>query len=271
MGTHYHRKTGVNNTQRHNLLPQKDMAKRRDTFYGVHTGRVPGVYNNWDDCQAATKGGKAVFKGFRCARLAHLFHSTGPRMGCRGMDPHFPTLPYFTPNLDDPYRVVLGYLTASYKRWSPEHRQFVVPAPLDEDPVFQWVFTDGSLNKATGRAKAGVFFGSDSDLNLSVAVPAVYAQSNQTAEMYAIYLALRTSRPSVYIFSDSEYAIKWTSGVYKINESTANRDLILAVQEAIAERQEKHGDKNRVMLLKVPAHCGMPGNEHADALAGLKD
>lgn len=243
--------------------------KKAAAVYAVHGGRAPGTYTDWDDCKAAVRGG-AKFKKFKCARLANLYVSTGPRMGCRGMDPTFPMLPHFTPNVHDAYSRVKGYLTSSYTRWSSQDGRFVAPPPLcSTEPGLEWVFTDGSLNKRTGRAKAGVFFGSGSDQNLSVSVPLEYAQSNQTAELYAVYLALKMSACSVAIFSDSEYTIKWVCGAYKVSETTANRSLIEKIQTTMVTRQRQWGAKNRVMLLKVPAHCGVPGNEHADALAGL--
>ena len=241
-------------------------------FYAVHKGRKPGVYKTWEDCQDAIGGASgAMFKSFQDDGLAELFSTTGPRMGCRGMDPTFPNLPHFTPNIDDAYSTVKDYLENSITRWNPATYKFATtPKPVnDPDNVLEWVFTDGSLHNSTGVAKAGVFFGSGSELNMSARVPAKYTQSNQTAELYAIYLALRMGAPGLAIFSDSSYAIKWVSGVFEIREDTANADLIRLTTQALRERQRAFGRDNMVMMLKVPAHCGVLGNEHADALAGL--
>ncbi|KAI2503138.1 Reverse transcriptase-like [Fragilaria crotonensis] len=41
------------------------MAKKKNQFYAVAVGRIPGIYTSWDDCKKQTEGFKAAkFKSF---------------------------------------------------------------------------------------------------------------------------------------------------------------------------------------------------------------
>lgn len=59
------------------------MAKKK--FYVVRKGRVPGIYENWDDCKAQTEGfGGAEYKGFESEEEAKkYFDSSNDLEGVR--------------------------------------------------------------------------------------------------------------------------------------------------------------------------------------------
>jgi len=43
-------------------------------FYAVRSGKVPGIYNTWAECQAQTKGiSGAVFQKFKTVKEAKNF------------------------------------------------------------------------------------------------------------------------------------------------------------------------------------------------------
>ncbi|KAI0913247.1 hypothetical protein F4823DRAFT_578658 [Ustulina deusta] len=54
------------------------MAKSRKNFYGVRAGRIPGVYDNWDDCKAQVdKYRGCVYRGFESKDEATFYVATG--------------------------------------------------------------------------------------------------------------------------------------------------------------------------------------------------
>ncbi|KAJ8121696.1 hypothetical protein O1611_g10031 [Lasiodiplodia mahajangana] len=52
------------------------MAKRKG-FYGVRQGRKPGVYDNWEDCNAQVHRCKSVYRGFNTRDEAEFYVETG--------------------------------------------------------------------------------------------------------------------------------------------------------------------------------------------------
>ncbi|KAJ8123053.1 hypothetical protein ONZ43_g905 [Nemania bipapillata] len=53
------------------------MAKRRKNYYGVHIGRTPGVYTNWETCRAQVEGCANRFRGFNTHDEAAFYAATG--------------------------------------------------------------------------------------------------------------------------------------------------------------------------------------------------
>ena len=54
------------------------MAKKKNKFYVVWQGRVPGVYQDWDACLEQVKGVKARYKSFDSLAQAECAYKEGP-------------------------------------------------------------------------------------------------------------------------------------------------------------------------------------------------
>lgn len=149
-------------------------------------------------------------------------------------------------------------------------------------------YTDGACkyNQSRRHAKAGygVFVGPNDPRNRSGRVRG--EQTNQRAELYAVYYALKCAlrsmttifsyctRHKLVIHTDSEYAInclctwihKWRKNGY-LNASgnpVANQDVIKACMDLVRQIREIDGE---VCLRKVAAHSGNEFNDMADKLA----
>jgi ribonuclease HI len=90
--------------------------------------------------------------------------------------------------------------------------------------------------------------------------------TNQAAEIWAIGGALETLRgdynaeaKDIYVFSDSDFAIKCITGFYT---SKVHHNIVKQVIALVASFP-----KNSVHFQHIAGHAGIPGNEAADALA----
>ena len=132
------------------------------------------------------------------------------------------------------------------------------------------VHTDGScLGNGTedARAGAGVFWGHDSPKNLAVRVPG--KQTNNHAEIFAIFMALLGAQgsPALKIFSDSVYAIKslvdWAPSIAERAWKVENGDII---RDTITLIKLRPGP---VSFVQIKGHNGNKHNEAADQLAKM--
>lgn len=145
------------------------------------------------------------------------------------------------------------------------------------------IYTDGAC-KRNGKAGYGVHFPNKEFEDLGN--PFTHKPiTNQRAELYAIYKALRTVEKSdgkkfrnVHIYSDSQYGInsltKWISGWIKNDWKTANKKPVCNVDiiKKIHAIMEKYPGKIR--FTHVLAHTGRQdahsiGNDMADKLANI--
>lgn len=53
------------------------MAKKHKSFFGVCKGRVPGVYDNWEDCKAQVERCANQYRGFETYDEAAIYVATG--------------------------------------------------------------------------------------------------------------------------------------------------------------------------------------------------
>jgi len=135
------------------------------------------------------------------------------------------------------------------------------------------IYTDGSCNLNIPSAGAGVFFKSRPEWNISCFVPG--RQTNQRAELYAIYKALeklvQEDTPSTtenknlarccIIMSDSLYSIRVVTREWK---AKTNLDLVHPIWAYINQLKQNQWE---IQWKHVRAHTGIHGNEMADHLA----
>lgn len=154
------------------------------SYYAVVNGRIPGIYEDWHECQNQVhRFGYHKFKRFNTRRDAG------------------------------------DYMREYYDSDYESHYEF-----YDPDPLEMHIYTDGACRNnhlvmyGGSEAGYGVYFGRNDHRNQSGRVPG--NQTNQSAELYAIYRALEyyfqdvTNGNEVYnIYTDSRYSInaltKW--------------------------------------------------------------
>lgn len=169
-----------------------------------------------------------------------------------------------------------GFPKAQFKKfWTLEEAQNFIgiePPPSTPPPDESGaliVYTDGS--GVGSIAGAGVHFPDASYLDV---IETIENGTNNIGELTAIKIALELTSDDprhLIIRSDSEYGIKaltvyfdtWKANGFRKADGkpVANLALILSIK-ALMENRE-------VSLIHARAHCGEPGNERADRLAGL--
>lgn len=168
------------------------------------------------------------------------------------------------------------------KRQSEEVESTTAEIPSTNKTITIW--TDGacpSNGQAGAKAGVGVFFGDDSELNVSEPLPEdLSPMTNQRAELYAAVRALDVvleklcdNFDSVQIYTDSAYVIGWVNswwksweanGWRKLGKAPANLDLIKLLLSNIRAVRSKN---ITVKFTHVLGHAGNYGNEQADRLA----
>jgi ribonuclease HI len=231
-----------------------------NSFYAVAIGKVPGIYRTWDECKVQVTGIKnAKYKKFKTQEEAQAFVKS---LGS-------PLLSQFGLTVSDDVRQTLARTVEDDK---PGKDALVV-------------FTDGSA-LANGRkgARAGyavVWPDYDETMTTCEAVPKDEPQTNNRAEYYAAWRALRQAEDidgsgmrTMYIYTDSQLLInsvtKWMSKWKKNGWRTAtggqveHQDLLKGIDEMVQKR--------RVRWVHVDAHTGGSDwksvwNDKADQLA----
>jgi ribonuclease HI len=205
------------------------MSTKRSSFYAVKNGKDGPylLYDSWSLCLEATMGVKgSKFKKVGTKESALEF------LECKDEECIFKKTP-----------------TAAE---SPHDHKIV--------------YADGGCT-ANGSDSAcggiGVWFGADSDQNVSLPLLGD-TQSNNRSELMAAILAVLSFSPdqSGEVRTDSTYTIRSVSDRYPNPDSPrpANFDLIRVLKVAMEEHPG-------VKLAYVEAHTGIEGNEKADQLA----
>lgn len=208
-------------------------------YYVVISGRIPGIYKTWKECQEQThKFSGARFKSFTSKEDAEAYFNQGQPSKKRKRD---------SDDAEDDQ--------PSQKRLKTDQSNTMV------------IYTDGACrNNGTPNAKAGygVFFGDDDARNTFGRLEG-REQTNNRAELTAIIKALECLDKSVCVLikTDSNYSIdaveKYT--FVKNKSKLKNADLIEQLYKLV------HSFATPVTLEHVDAHCGIYGNERADELS----
>lgn len=210
------------------------MAKK---YYAVHKGRQPGVYDNWDECNAQVFGYQgAVFKSFSSEQDANDFYLFG--------------------------------VQADSKTEAKESVRSVDAKSVSDDfavPDGPYVFVDGSFNPDTKVFGYGGFLvvddkripimGASEDLELA-------SMRNVAGEIHGAMAAVKEAEKhgvrDLVILYDYKGIEEWASGNWKANKrGTADYAAFMNSDDRIVN----------VSFQKVAAHTGVPGNELADVMA----
>jgi len=142
------------------------------------------------------------------------------------------------------------------------------------------VYTDGSsLIDSNGirHGGVGIYFGENDSRNTPIPIIGS-CQTNQYAELLAIYYALKFTRdiPNLEIYTDSQFAIncltkwyvQWQNNGWKTSkkENVIHADIIKQCITIIEDKKKLNHD---ISISYVPGHKGDPGNEAADKLAKI--
>ncbi|XP_055597124.1 ribonuclease H1-like [Uranotaenia lowii] len=147
---------------------------------------------------------------------------------------------------------------------------------LEDDEGYVHVYTDGSCEgngTAAACAGLGVYFGEGHALNVSK--PVSGRPTNNCGEIQAASLAVRLAKENgvkrLMINTDSKFLIdsitKWVKGWKRNNWKLATGKPVKNEIDFKELDRELADNKIEVKWNHVDAHCGILGNERADALA----
>ena len=201
------------------------MAKKN--FYAVKTGKTPGIYKTWAECQANTSGFPgATFKGFETLAEAEAF------MG-----------------------------NVEVRQDTSKETEGVENLPK------VYAFTDGSYNVATKVYGFGGFLHySDEEPDVEIRGnnndPEEAESRNISGEVHGAVAAMKKAvelgLTEMTLFYDYEGVEKWPTRLWKANKK---------ISKFYVEEYDKIKDKLKVNFVHVKAHTGIPGNEEADRIA----
>ena len=214
----------------HNEISVGKEAYMASKFYAVKKGKIPGIYNSWDDCKKMVDGFPgAIYKSFKTLEEAKAF---------------------------------VGTAGTSKKQSAKTEKSDTIQ--LEDTPSI-YAFVDGSYNIATKVYGYGGFLihngekevlqGSGNDAEMA-------SMRNVSGEilgaMAAVRRAIDLKLPEVTIYYDYMGIEMWATGTWKRNKqgTIAYYDYMQSVKNKI-----------RIKFVKVKGHSGVDGNEEADRLA----
>lgn len=244
-------------------------------FYAVRTGKIPGIYNTWADCERQVKGHpKARYKKFGNVEEAQEFineESASDIFIKKNIDALAvkKTTVFKSKGNND--------IVSNRKTKLVSEDDFLTHtfSSHDDLPTSAVVYTDGScLGNGTKRAIGGigVYWAPCHPRNISEYLD-VENPTNQKAELRAASRALESAiemnLTSVELRTDSVYTIKamtewiktWQANGWRTsaNKDVMNKDEMLRLSNLCT--------RISVKWVHVAAHKGIYGNEQADQLA----
>lgn len=206
-------------------------------FYAVKKGKIPGVYDNWEDCKKMVDGYPgAVYKSFKTLEEARDFAGTET-----------------------------GHIQ---KKRASKTENALKNTEKDinftEEPEI-YAFVDGSYNIATkvyGYGGFLIYNGQKEVLQGSGTEEEMASMRNVAGEilgsMAAVKRAVELGLPEIVIYYDYMGIEMWAIGAWKRNKqgTIAYYDYMQSVK-----------DKIKIRFVKVKGHSGVDGNEEADRLA----
>lgn len=218
------------------------MAKKK--FYGVKVGKMPGVYQTWEDCKSQVDGfSGAVYKSFPTLAEAEEFAGVHHVNGAAGsVETEFPDCGATEP-VQQP-----GETTE-----------------LEFTPGGAVAYVDGSYNTATGEYSCGVVFlyeGKEIHIAQKGTSSELASMRNVAGEILGAELAMRKAVEmgisSLSIYHDYQGIASWCLGEWKANKEGTR---------AYKEYFDLISQDLRIQFVKVKGHSGDKYNDLADELA----
>lgn len=240
------------------IIPKITYSKSsRDSYYAVHRGKRPGVYQTWTECSLQIKDFRnASYRKFENEQEALEYVQTGGIQRASKRELRC---------LDINNKVIK-------RRRLDKSSDFSYVLENPEETVI--VFTDGASSEngmKRSRAGIGVYWGPNHPLNTSKRISG--RQTNNRGEIYAAVHALNQAKQigakKVRLYTDSQFVIhaitdwvkKWKANKWKLvtGKDVVNKEDFMALDAA----QEGLD----VEWIYVKAHARNEGNDEADKLA----
>ena len=134
-----------------------------------------------------------------------------------------------------------------------------------EYPINTWthVYTDGSAEKAIKNGGAGIYIRYQNGQKESQSVATGKKSTNFRAETCALLHAAKTLNSSSNLSNNTVILTDCKSVLESILTGGKNDDTLRELQKELTNLKEK----TALVLQWLPAHCGISGNEKADALS----
>lgn len=227
------------------------------SYYAVHIGHKPGIYNTWDECNSNVSGYKgAKYKKFKHKDDAEYFVKNGKV-------------------IDTSKKSIFSFIEDNDLVES--NNEITVDKDAIDGDKF-CIYTDGACSdNGTDTAKAGigVYFGENDKRNISSNFEG--KQTNNTAELTAILAAYKIieddlmAGKKITIYSDSKYAIRCcTTYGEKMDKKEWVKDI--PNKELVKDIYQKCSKYKNLQFEHIKAHTDNDdihsiGNEMADRLA----
>ena len=225
-------------------------------YYVVHQGRIPGIYETWNECKIQVEG----YDGAQFKKFDNLFEAEK--------------------FLEKGFGRVIVSKKQIMKQKTEERNEQVYQEMMESDKPKIYIYTDGSLIRQGKNIKCGYGYYIPSK-NIRVGKPYYHTKvTNNRAEMTAILESIETiseeekNEMKLVIFTDSQYCIYLFNGTgeryernhwkNERNEEVPNIELI---QQLLLYKRNYD-----IVLCKIEAHTNLQdehsiGNSIADRLA----
>jgi len=239
-------------------------------FYVVRQGRIPGIYNTWDECNKQVhRFTGAQFKKFDIYSDAQAYFD-----GKIQIQKTVETKATITkPKLAN--KIPKNLVKDSIRKFSAIKLTQSDENLTSIDHIYRIVYSDGCCfanGSAAAKAGYGVYWDDNHPWNISERLHG--EQTNQRAELtaaiYAMETALTNNVTHLEIRTDSKYTIQsateWIKGWKRSNwikktdsKPVMNKDLMIKIDQLQSKLQLK--------WTYVPGHSSNKGNDEADRLA----
>lgn len=171
-----------------------------------------------------------------------------------------PQISYYRPHFIPPWQIVLPQINLELQKLSKKNTEPILYRTKFEELKSKFldythIYTDGSKTKTGAGCSVHT-----SEINLQFKLPKFYPIIK--CETYALLKALNfiynSNDKKFIIFTDS------LSGIKAIQNFTKYDKITQRIQELSTKITEK---RKEVILIWIPSHIGIPGNETADTLA----